>query len=536
MIESLVFRLREFGRKRERRGHGKNQHARFRFHYTLAQNANTSQNREAAKGLAELVDLWSIKTLKSLLLPGGILLIAAAVVFREAFGPIPAAAIDFYYYAVFAAGLLLAWRFHSSRLLFVFLTLLLSHRAVEFFSSGRIAGAGPGRIALEVVTFLLPLNFIVYSMFRELGLAVPALIPRLAVLFFESVFVAVICRPGSISAPAFLHPGFLGNLSATPIPTLSLLVFVAAVIVLVVRFVLYGKPIESGMLWTLVAAFFSFQSGGVGKAATAYMATAGLILVSSIIENSYLLAYHDELTTLPARRAFNDALLRLEEPYAVAAVDIDHFKKFNDTYGHETGDQVLRLVASKLASVTGGGRAYRVGGEEFSILFPGKSVKDVLPHLELLRSVIEASHFQLRGGQERRAFAAGQPPSRPTAAKPDSQSVRPQETRAPQGRSQEASSRDAVQDRRSADRRAESRRTTALRGKSRPSRTSPSDSGSTPLSVTVSIGVAQPDAKARVPEQVIQAADKALYRAKQSGRNRVESSTSRPAKSRRNIA
>ena len=114
------------------------------------------------------------------------------------------------------------------------------------------------------------------------------------------------------------------------------------------------------------------------------------------------LAYHDELTSLPARRAFNDALLRLQKPYAVAVVDIDHFKKFNDSYGHETGDQVLRMVAGKLAGITGGGRAYRVGGEEFSILFPGKTAKDALPHLELLRSVIEVSTFRVRAGQERR--------------------------------------------------------------------------------------------------------------------------------------
>src|SRR4029077_13648145 len=98
--------------------------------------------------------------------------------------------------------------------------------------------------------------------------------------------------------------------------------------------------------------------------------------------------------------------LRLEDSYAVAVVDIDHFKKFNDTYGHETGDQVLRLVAAKLATVTGGGRAYRVGGEEFSILFPGKSVREVLPHLELLRSVIEGSQFHVRGGHERRSSGA----------------------------------------------------------------------------------------------------------------------------------
>jgi len=97
-----------------------------------------------------------------------------------------------------------------------------------------------------------------------------------------------------------------------------------------------------------------------------------VLAAGSIVETSYLLAYHDELTTLPSRRAFHDALLRLEAPYSIAMVDIDHFKRCNDTYGHDTGDQVLRMVASRLARVSGGGQAYRCGGEEFAILFSGK--------------------------------------------------------------------------------------------------------------------------------------------------------------------
>jgi diguanylate cyclase (GGDEF)-like protein len=471
------------------------------------------------------VDFWSPRTLKSLLLPGGVLLLAASVVFRGAFGPIPHAAISFYYYAVFAAGVLLAWRFHSSRIMFALLTLLLGHRALEFFSSGRMTSAGPGRIALEAVAFLLPLNFIYFSVSRERGAALPAIVPRLALLFFESVFVAIICRPGEITAPAFLRPGFLGSLPWMRIPTLAVLAFAAALAALLVRFLSHGKPTESGLLWALVVTFFSLQAGGVGPAATAYWATAGLILVSSIIETSYLLAYHDELTTLPARRAFNDALFHLEEPYAVAVVDIDHFKKFNDTYGHETGDQVLRLVAGKLAGVTGGGRAYRVGGEEFSILFPGKSAKEVLPHLELLRSVVEVSSFQLRGGQERRGAAPSSRSRDPNG--------RAQENSNPESRSEEFQGRE----RRAADRRADTRRTSGSRSRTRSPRLGPTPPASRPLSVTVSIGLAEPDARARAPEQVVQAADKALYRAKQSGRNRVESGAApRPAKPRRNIA
>ncbi len=429
------------------------------------------------------MELRSKGTLKSLFVPGGILLLAAVIVLSGGFVSISAAAVDFYYYLVFAAGILLAWRFHSSRVLFALIMLLLGHRAIEFFSAGRAVAIGPGRIAFEAIAFLLPINFIVLSLGHERGLSIPAVTPRLVLLFLESVFVAVICRPGEMTGPAFLHVAFLHRslFHWTKIPQLALLAFTAAFVVLLVRLLLYGKPLESGLLWSLVATFLGLQANPVDRIAVAYWATAGLVLVASIIENTYVLAYHDELTSLPARRAFNEALLRLEAPYSIAVVDIDHFKRFNDTYGHDTGDQVLSMVASRLARVSGGGEAFRVGGEEFSILFAGKSMKEVVPHLDSLRSVIEESRFKVRSTPERRS--------------------------APRG----------------AGRRMEDKQSTARRKPGRP-RNLPAETSLSGLSVTVSIGVAEPGPKMREVEQVIQAADKALYRAKKAGRNRVEMS------------
>ena len=78
-------------------------------------------------------------------------------------------------------------------------------------------------------------------------------------------------------------------------------------------------------------------------------------------------------------------------------LDVDHFKKFNDSYGHESGDQALRLVASRLAHITGGGKAYRYGGEEFAIVFPNKSSDEVFVFLDRMRRVIEQSVFTVRG-------------------------------------------------------------------------------------------------------------------------------------------
>jgi GGDEF domain-containing protein len=145
-------------------------------------------------------------------------------------------------------------------------------------------------------------------------------------------------------------------------------------------------------------------------------------------------------------------------------------------------------VAARLAGVSGDGQAYRIGGEEFAILFPEETAKDTLPHLELLRFEVEASVFRVRTGRERRASAYG------------------------------------------ADRRRNVRRKTVhLRPRH-------ARSASGELSVTVSIGVAEPGARAREVEQVIRAADKALYRAKQNGRNRVESASTDRTRLKRSIA
>jgi len=437
-------------------------------------------------------------TLKSLFVPGGILLLAAVVLLSGRFLPISAAAVDFYYYAVFVTGIVLAWRFNASRILFALGMLLLAHRAVEFFSGGRAVSSGPGRIAFEAICFLVPLNFIVSPLLRERGLGIPVITPRVVLLFLESVFVAVICRPGEKTSPALLHTAFLERswFHWTKIPQLALLAFIAALVVLLVRLLLYHKPLESGLLWALAATFLSLQNNAVDRIGVAFWATAGLVLVASIIENTYFLAYHDELTSLPARRAFNEALLRLETPYAIAVVDIDHFKNFNDTYGHDTGDQVLSMVAARLARVSGGGQAFRVGGEEFSILFRGKSMKDVVAHLDTLRIAIEESKFRVRSTPDRRSEL------------------------------------------RDGGRRKEDKKATEARSRAA-ARKLPAESSSSDLSVTVSIGVAEPTPKAHEVEQVIQAADKALYRAKKAGRNRVEAAgetRTRTPRLKRNIA
>jgi diguanylate cyclase (GGDEF)-like protein len=386
--------------------------------------------------------------------------------------------VDFFYYTVFLAGILLAWRFQSSRILSALILLLVAHRALEFFSAGKVVATGPGRIAFEALAVLLPLNFVALAFASDRRITITTSTPRLALLFFQSVFLAVLCRPGAMTGPVIFNATIFSRrlFHWSRIPQPALLIFLAALVLLAIRFWLYRKPAEAGLLCSLGAVFAGMQSGGIGRLGSAYFVASALVLVSSIIENSYVLAFHDELTTLPARRAFNQALPQLAAPYCVAVVDVDHFKSFNDTYGHDTGDQVLRMVATRLARVGGGGQAYRIGGEEFTVLFPGKTAKEALPHVEALRLTIAEARFRVRGEPERRTL--------------------PRESA----------------DRRIPDKKRSSRKKSLVSF----------ESLNGELSVNVSIGVAEPHPKAQEVAQVIEAADQALYRAKQAGRNRVE--------------
>ena len=109
-----------------------------------------------------------------------------------------------------------------------------------------------------------------------------------------------------------------------------------------------------GFFWALLASFLALHTFRDSATATTYLGMAGLILGVGVIEATYFMAFRDHLTGLPARRAFNGALLELGSQYTVAMVDVDRFKKFNDQHGHNVGDQVLRLVARELGEVAGG--------------------------------------------------------------------------------------------------------------------------------------------------------------------------------------
>ena len=234
-----------------------------------------------------------------------------------------------------------------------------------------------------------------------------------------------------------------------------------AALLLLTRAVIISSPLLAGLGGGLVVTAPQWIGvSGVLPVELAYTAATLMVLVG-MLESIHKRAYRDALTDLPGRRSLDETLRQLGRRYAIAMLDVDHFKRFNDRYGHEAGDEVLKMIAARSARIRGG-RPFRYGGEEFAVVFPGRAAGGAEAALEDFRRYLAQTPFVIR--------------RRP----------RPK-TRRRKGRSSR-------------------RRMAAAR------------SG---VKVTVSIGLAQAAGRPTGATAVLKAADKALYKAKRGGRNRL---------------
>ncbi len=338
-------------------------------------------------------------------------------------------------YAAFSLAAILGWYFRRSRVLFT----------VAFLAATLTCLSSPTPELMVLLTLLVPLNLTFMAFFEDRSLDSVSGLLGLAWLMSQLALGQWLLEPQNY---AILEPYE---------HQLGWLVTGVSTLLLMGRYFKIRNPLEWGLVASFGGAVVALYAPLTVYEQRAMFLFCGVVLAVAVIRLSYGMAYIDELTELPGRRALNEEMKELGSRYSIAMLDVDHFKKFNDKHGHDVGDHVLRLVAARMMRVSGGGRPFRYGGEEFTVLFPGKEADDIIDALEALRESIARSPLVLRSTDRPR-----QKPKTPSPQKGPRKSV----------------------------------------------------------SVTISIGVASPE-PGQTPQQVLKEADKALYRAKKKGRNQV---------------
>jgi diguanylate cyclase (GGDEF)-like protein len=364
-------------------------------------------------------------------------------------------------YLVSVLGIFLSIHFHRGRPFIAILLLgtfcwisrtYLSEQQIEFTLNK----------LYQAIILLIPFNMALVAAMKERGVFTAAARVRYSFLavqffiafwFFKYNFIfSLPVLAANLGLPDMLAP----NLLTQP----SLLIGLFSLIVIGLFAIFRQTLIDASLFGALIAFLIAANRTNSPHIFTLFTTTGVSILTLGVIRDSYNMAFKDELTGLPSRRSLNESLNGLGSRYALAMLDVDHFKKFNDSYGHDVGDQVLKAVAHLMMGVGGGGKPFRYGGEEFTILFPGKSSKEAIPELEKVRKAIAEYKLSIRS------------PERP-------------------------------------------------KDKNNGAKQRNNGTKSSTVSVTISIGVAERGEALPTSQYVLKAADKALYKAKNLGRNQV---------------
>ena len=402
--------------------------------------------------------------------PAAILLIARFLGLQAATLPPADAALAMHApVLVLTVSALLAAAFQRGRVFFALVTLAIAWFAYRTYLGRGLIGF-PARAVFVSLCIFVPVNLAALALLRERGILNLHGLLRAAVIALECGAAAWLVASGNRETVDWLYqpltslpPSVL--MSGSRIPQIGLLLMMAGVATAIVLWWRSRSAIDLAFAGATLGWAIAAHGLPQREWHLAYISAAALILAVAVLQDAYRMAFRDELTGLPARRALNEHLARLGRRYVIAVLDIDHFKKFNDTHGHDAGDQVLKMVAARIARVRGGGHAYRFGGEEFVVVFSGATAAQAIAHLDALRMDVASHGLMLRATE--RTPAQGHARPRKPRASPASQT------------------------------------------------------GGKKLSVTISIGVAERNDKLATPAAVLTAADKALYRAKRAGRNRV---------------
>ncbi|MGO2320298.1 MAG: GGDEF domain-containing protein [Vibrio toranzoniae] len=364
-------------------------------------------------------------------------------------------------YILLSVAVMLCHTFKQGRMAMVSVTMLVAYLIIQVRLQSPL-NTGTTLLELSLLAALLPVTCLLVYAFPDNGVNSKSMLLYALVLVLFMVWTQLIVSHFHAGGFESWSEGILFVVrDFSKLPLVLVLYSLCLLGLTSILVLVYNRAIDVVVYSAILLASCTFIFFDVQYISSTMFSLSGTLIIIYVMSASHDMAFNDQLTNIPGRHALEVDMKHLGRKYSMAMVDIDHFKKFNDTYGHDIGDDVLKLVARVLKETTGGAKAYRYGGEEFTIIFKGKYTEQVKEHLQALISEVQNYDITIRNAHER----------------PDDHEVGMKK-----------------------------------RGKN----SKPADV----VNVTVSIGLAD-STTTRQPEEVLKLADNALYKAKETGRNKL---------------
>lgn len=352
-------------------------------------------------------------------------------------------------FVIAGLAIFMSIRYQNSSSFFFVCFILLSYILIKF-SSAKDA------MIVEAVTeisILIPINAVWLAFIKERGIFTRYGANKAIIIAVQFIWILVNILIKGKAAVGRLNPESVIALQAP-----AIVLYVLAIGFLLANYVLKGNHMHLVFISVLISIYIALYFAHNPIVIAIFLTSAFVMIVAALFEVLHSLAFYDILTGVFTRRALEQELAKLGNKYSIAMADIDHFKRINDKYGHDVGDEVLKMVASIVDKVSGRFKTFRYGGEEFVIILQGQGCTESMPLLERIRKAVECRPFIVRSEN---------------------------------------------------------------RPKKKPDKITGDSKGKGHINITISIGVAQRTESVRNARDVIKKADEALYKSKCGGRNRI---------------
>ncbi|XNH06129.1 GGDEF domain-containing protein [Vibrio cyclitrophicus] len=364
-------------------------------------------------------------------------------------------------YILLSVAVLLCHTFRQGRMAMVSSTMLVAYLIIQVRLQTPL-NTGTTLLELSLLATLLPVTCLLVYAFPDNGVNSKSMFLYALVVVLFMVWAQLIVSHFHAGGFESWSEGILFTVrDFSKLPFVLVLYSLCLLGLTAILVLVYNRSIDVVVYSAILLASSTFTFFDVQYISSTMFSLSGTLIIIYVMSASHDMAFNDQLTNIPGRHALEVDMKHLGRKYSMAMVDIDHFKTFNDTYGHDIGDDVLKLVARLITETGGGARAYRYGGEEFTIIFKGKYADQVKADLQALISDIQNYDMIIRNTHER-------PDDHEVGMKKRDQSSNPTEV----------------------------------------------------VNVTVSIGVSD-STTTKHPEEVLKLADNALYKAKETGRNKL---------------